>query len=712
MHVCIHGCVFTLVIILQLSTSYYVYNISRNLYHAEKVFEVMGYRSVEKEKREGQDMVYEGDVNVVQLLETATDLLVMHEEVNLIESRLQRQRTALMTVLGERQREYEACIRNERISSQPVRAAPKPSNAGGHDFPANHENLHKHHHNHQSNPGIPDYVNLVVGPGGPVVQSVPPETTGSQAVTGPSEFTHMAPSSDHQQQMYSQAGSTTVGYQHSDQYYPSPSPSGRPPQSQTYLTPQPHTQYSAAGVPQPSQQVSTSDSSQQYSNIEELLQPQYGRQDPPHSPHYQQPLQQPIHQPIQQPVHQEAVHSDQLSGPEWVGARAIVATTFQNLISSAATARDDIYSDHGSDYNAATSRSPIVRSQPNIGHEAVNPSSKPPSPRKPTPAPRKTALPPKQPLPPSTEHAAEVEEKNILRLSMDKKQRMQHQIPSSDTPGSDEDMADTLPPPMTIFNSPPGATTHFESGIPSGLLSGIPRDNGDDLSPVGGNSGPQAMRSVESQSVTSPDQAMSESITSPNPPLQTHSESDTSIDLYGSGPNLQKQSSAPSVPPVPEVPEGAVTQPLHPTPTLVTQGSQDSAPHALPTADTHRKEKPTPVPRLQSKSKAQSVDQVEPGSREGGLGKMRSSASGSNLVEMERQSRMEATQNLGRVTPQSVSLWQPKLYSTQLQRPSNTRRVESTSPVPSVQSGCHSCCPSAITLTSQAENATSKVSIS
>ena len=122
---------------------------------------------------------------------------------------------------------------------------------------------------------------------------------------------------------------------------------------------------------------------------------------------------------------------------------------------------------------------------------------------------------------------------------------------------------------------------------------------------------------------------------------------DTSNDLYGSGPNLQKQSSAPSVPPVPEVPEGAVTQPPHPTPVLMTQGNQDSAPHALPTADTHRKERPTPAPRLQSKSKAQSVDQVEPGSREGGLGKMKSSASGSNLVEMERQSRMEATQNLG-----------------------------------------------------------------
>ena len=301
-----------------------------------------------------------------------------------------------------------------------------------------HDNMHQ-----LPNPRVmPGSANVTVGPGEPVIHHLHDLPPAPQAVL--LKYTHTAPSSDHLQHIYSQAGSSPMGYQQSDPYYPSPSPSGWPPQSQPYLTPLSHQQYLAAGVlPQLSQQVSTSDASQQQSK---LLQPQYGRQDPPHPPssssHHQQPLQQPLHQPIQ-----EAVHSDHSSGPEWVGKRATVPTTFQNVISNAATAPDD--NDHSSDYNAASSQPPTVRRQPNTGHEAMNPSSKSPSPRKPTPAPRKTTLPQQQPLPPRTEYAMvqqqplppsteyAVEQMNIHRLSMDEQQRMQHQTPSSDTPGSE-----------------------------------------------------------------------------------------------------------------------------------------------------------------------------------------------------------------------------------------------------------------------------------
>ena len=86
-----------------------MYNIARKLYHAEKVFLAMGYRHTDREKKEGQDLVYEGDVNLVSVLDTATDLLVMHEEVKYFEAVLSRHGGAsLLDVVLQRQRQiYE-----------------------------------------------------------------------------------------------------------------------------------------------------------------------------------------------------------------------------------------------------------------------------------------------------------------------------------------------------------------------------------------------------------------------------------------------------------------------------------------------------------------------------------------------------------------------------------------------------------------------------
>ena len=47
----------------------------------------MGYKCTEK--KEGQDLVYEGEVKIVTVLETATDLLVMHEEIGLLQHMVQ-----------------------------------------------------------------------------------------------------------------------------------------------------------------------------------------------------------------------------------------------------------------------------------------------------------------------------------------------------------------------------------------------------------------------------------------------------------------------------------------------------------------------------------------------------------------------------------------------------------------------------------------------
>lgn len=101
---------------LQLSTSYYVYNISRHLYRAERVFHAMGYKQTDKkEKKETQDLVYEGDVDFVSVLDTATDLLVMHEEVARLQSVVQQQDVPTMhSMLVHRQTQIlEACKRAE-----------------------------------------------------------------------------------------------------------------------------------------------------------------------------------------------------------------------------------------------------------------------------------------------------------------------------------------------------------------------------------------------------------------------------------------------------------------------------------------------------------------------------------------------------------------------------------------------------------------------
>ncbi|CAI7993559.1 hypothetical protein GBAR_LOCUS1277, partial [Geodia barretti] len=98
---------------MKLSTSFYVYNISRHLHHAEEAFKAMGYRATDKkEKKETQDLVYDGDVKLPPVLETATDLLVMHEEVVHLQEAVAmllncgRREVPLENVVGKRRLEF------------------------------------------------------------------------------------------------------------------------------------------------------------------------------------------------------------------------------------------------------------------------------------------------------------------------------------------------------------------------------------------------------------------------------------------------------------------------------------------------------------------------------------------------------------------------------------------------------------------------------
>ena len=77
---------FTLVFIfsLQLSSSFYVYQVSKKLGSADKILVFMGYKRISSGSQEIQELNYEGDVNTEKVLETAADLVILHSELELV----------------------------------------------------------------------------------------------------------------------------------------------------------------------------------------------------------------------------------------------------------------------------------------------------------------------------------------------------------------------------------------------------------------------------------------------------------------------------------------------------------------------------------------------------------------------------------------------------------------------------------------------------
>ena len=69
-------------LLLQLSSSFYVYQVLRKLPKgAEKILDFMGYKATSPEM---QELKYDGDVHSEQVLETAADLVILHSELDLI----------------------------------------------------------------------------------------------------------------------------------------------------------------------------------------------------------------------------------------------------------------------------------------------------------------------------------------------------------------------------------------------------------------------------------------------------------------------------------------------------------------------------------------------------------------------------------------------------------------------------------------------------
>ena len=78
---------YALYLLLQLSSSFYVFQVLRKLPKgAEKILVFMGYNPTTQDM---QELKYEGDVNTERVLETAADLVILHSELDLIKELLQ-----------------------------------------------------------------------------------------------------------------------------------------------------------------------------------------------------------------------------------------------------------------------------------------------------------------------------------------------------------------------------------------------------------------------------------------------------------------------------------------------------------------------------------------------------------------------------------------------------------------------------------------------
>ena len=331
----------------------------------------------------------------------------------------------------------------------------------------------------------------------------------------------------------------------------------------------------------------------------------------------------------------------------WDGSQTDNSTVFQPHTCGTIVSDSDSSGAH-------FSTSSVAPSSPAPHQAHIDQTSGPPRPTvRPTAKPR-TYFPSKLTSP---EEAANT---NIHKLSMDAHQQQ--------SPSSHDSMAANLPPPITDFTTPIDDTPCYESGIQSGLVSGFSNTlGGEGLVPVSlRESGPKGLRDFELARESS--SSVGETgVGSPNPPLHhktSSSSSESSLDLYGSGPTLpnmnrqfstQQMMRQQSFATVPEEGEGYeqqgglnMTAPTTTTyPTIFTQGSLDNTPLELST------EQETSLRKL-SFSKSRSVDMVEgDGSyHERGHPSLRHVKSGSNLAGLESEPiQREQGRNLDKPQP-------------------------------------------------------------
>ena len=577
------------------------------------------------------------------VLETATDLLVMHEEIillqSLIEHLLREKRDegiTLQAIVGIRQSTgtYDEAWREmirfaftqdkSAIYANLPLVRGTPGGGGGHNLATQAERHEMSHHHAHASSSTSD---------GNAIPSQP----GNQATP---QLYDQLPRSSHQLQ------------------YSHPGLEGNP----TLLPPS------------------------QGANL------QYYHQQPGVQPSQYQPGVQPSqYQPGVQP-----------SGEGWGGKRAFNPTVYQNLSPQNPTIYQNVDPQYPQNaaYQGSVDHNPAYsgqdgRSHPHVGHVLVSRAGNLPHPATTNPG----ALDPQQHLQHGTQSGREsveesrLEDMNVHRQTMDApnvrsevEQDNRHSLPvtqHSESEQMNESInPDNLPAPIMDFTSPMG--TPSMSGLQSGLLSGLmdPRGGEDGLL-TSADSGPQGLKCDH----------ISES--SEEPPIETvnhptairkSSSSESSLDLYGSGPKAQCSSSrVPSLPEEPaqeeewyHVSEDDVAAASHPTtrstqPAFVTQSQE---PHALHSeSHTGQPQKPPLKPR-KMRDKTQSVEEVEDQHRGGETRRgMRSCQSGPNLQELER--------NSGQGTPQNLEKPQPLLRRSRSPSPAkSTENSPSNSPNP------------------------------
>ena len=351
-----------------------------------------------------------------------------------------------------------------------------------------------------------------------------------------------------------------------------------------------------------------------YYNLSELQQPSYG-----HQGHSSQAVAgsgwdgRPSSQPTTF-VNQPPLPISQGGGSE--NQQSEKQTVFQNFPLTTGRALDIVC-----DPTTASSNIEHVLSGPlsSSSSSGLEPRAVPSttSPAKPTPAPRKLKS---HPPPQQTERELagdagnDVERENIHGISL----RMRES--SVDT------IAAGLPAPMTTFSP---NTHNFESGIPSGLISGLTNVGGSSVG-LSSYSGPPGLGDYQHSPQESDSPAHSSASPSVSTGQQTSSfaDSSTSLDIYGSGPaeHLKHQQSRSAVVEETgrEMEDWVVL-----APTIKTQSSLDKYPRDLPP----EKEG---LDQQEVSSKPHSLEMTERNQESSSpQGSLRHVKSGSNLVQMD-----------------------------------------------------------------------------
>ena len=548
--------------------------------------------------------MYEGEVKIVPVLETATDLLVMHEEVvhlqNTVSALLHsgRRDVVLRDVVFQRQQKF---VQAQQITSgvaPPTDFSHPPSHtpvAPGNGVssaqyaavttqPPDKQTYDAHemmHRSRQTYPASgPDCANIAGAPGNLQTEDTPPVTKGYANLT----------IGEYGVQPHLVLQSHPAGYQHP--LVQVPRDSQLPPHST-------ESEQLYHNLPGPLHQNPALSSSGGGWEGPRASQPTYFQNIPPPLPNLTPP-------PSSQSVSQ--------GGGSWEGPRASQPTHFQNVAPT--TGAPD-------STPVPTDRSHLPPSPFGSSHETPRPVA--PSPPKPVPTPRKPRNKPQQtaapPPPPAVAEETggdsaveDVENQNIHGISIKMRQTM----------GSVDSMAANLPPPVVDFNSP---FTPCESGLLSSGLAGFESTVGlTSIGPMGFGDSQPARSELDNTAATTG------SVTTSQQTVSTASAS--SIDIYGSDTEqqLKQQQSHPTV--EEEGDEGlimSVENPPHPLPAIVTEDSLDRQSHRLPT------EREASLQR-DSYSKSRSVDLADEDNKRQ-QGRLRHVKSGSNLAEMAANSR-------------------------------------------------------------------------